>query len=170
MSKFTNHYQVLGVGESSSLQEIKTAYKRLVLKTHPDRYKKSKDNEKLPSFVSVQLAYEILRSKKRRALFNQQLERTKKEIEEEKENETDLYKLLDRQAPVMGSVDIDEMDWDGYKKVFHYPCPCGGRFEVSQEDLEEGIPIAICDCCSLAIYVIYDIEEDGDDDEDEVEN
>ena len=46
-------------------------------------------------------------------------------------------------------IEIEDMSWDEEKGVYHYPCPCGDRFE-NYED------IATCPSCSLIIRVIYD--------------
>ena len=48
------------------------------------------------------------------------------------------------------------MAWDDVKKVFHYPCPCGDRFEISRKQLKSYEDIATCPSCSLIIRVIYD--------------
>jgi diphthamide biosynthesis protein 3 len=53
-------------------------------------------------------------------------------------------------------IEIEDMTWDNVKKVFHYPCPCGDRFEISKVQLRECEDIATCPSCSLIIRVIYD--------------
>ena len=53
-------------------------------------------------------------------------------------------------------IEIEDMTWDDVKKVFHYPCPCGDRFEISKAQLRECEDIATCPSCSLIIRVIYD--------------
>jgi len=55
--------------------------------------------------------------------------------------------------------------------VFHYPCPCGDRFEISRKQLSNYEDVAMCPSCSLIIRVIYDPldfedeppDEEGDD-------
>lgn len=53
-------------------------------------------------------------------------------------------------------IEIEDMTWDNVKKVFHYPCPCGDRFEISKAQLKDYEDIATCPSCSLIIRVIYD--------------
>jgi len=53
-------------------------------------------------------------------------------------------------------IEIEDMTWDPAAKVFHYPCPCGDRFEISRAQLAECEDIATCPSCSLIIRVIYD--------------
>ena len=53
-------------------------------------------------------------------------------------------------------VEIEDMAWDEEKRVYHYPCPCGDRFEISRKQLANYEDIATCPSCSLVIRVIYD--------------
>ena len=53
-------------------------------------------------------------------------------------------------------VEIEDMVWDEEKRVYHYPCPCGDRFEISRKQLKNYEDIATCPSCSLIIRVIYD--------------
>ena len=50
------HYEILGVKKSATQDEIRTAYRRLVLKYHPDR---SKDPKSTDVFIRITEAYEI---------------------------------------------------------------------------------------------------------------
>jgi diphthamide biosynthesis protein 3 len=66
-------------------------------------------------------------------------------------------------------IEIEDMAWDEEKGVFHYPCPCGDRFEISRKQLANYEDIATCPSCSLIIRVIYDpldFEDEPPDDED----
>jgi diphthamide biosynthesis protein 3 len=53
-------------------------------------------------------------------------------------------------------IEIEDMTWDEEAKVYHYPCPCGDRFEISRAQLATCEDIATCPSCSLIIRVIYD--------------
>jgi len=56
-------------------------------------------------------------------------------------------------------VEIEDFEFDEEKQVYHYPCPCGDRFEISLEMLEMGEDVATCPSCSLIVRVIYDLEK-----------
>ncbi|EFO90901.1 hypothetical protein GCK72_013231 [Caenorhabditis remanei] len=56
-------------------------------------------------------------------------------------------------------VEIEDFEFDEEKDVYHYPCPCGDRFEIAREMLEMGEDVAQCPSCSLLIRVIYDPED-----------
>ncbi|CEL61216.1 Diphthamide biosynthesis protein 3 OS=Ustilago maydis (strain 521 / FGSC 9021) GN=DPH3 PE=3 SV=1 [Rhizoctonia solani AG-1 IB] len=68
-------------------------------------------------------------------------------------------------------VEIEDMTWDEAKGVFHYPCPCGDRFEISRQQLANYEDIATCPSCSLIIRVIFDPldfeDEEPDEDDDD---
>ncbi|KAF8907079.1 hypothetical protein CPB84DRAFT_1844185 [Gymnopilus junonius] len=66
-------------------------------------------------------------------------------------------------------IEIEDMAWDEEKRVYHYPCPCGDRFEISRKQLANYEDIATCPSCSLIIRVVYDpldFEDEPPDDED----
>lgn len=54
-------------------------------------------------------------------------------------------------------IEIEDMTWDATLQIYHYPCPCGDRFEISIADLRDGEDVGVCPGCSLTIKVIYDV-------------
>jgi len=69
-------------------------------------------------------------------------------------------------------IEIEDMVWDSEKGVYHYPCPCGDRFEISRSQLANYEDVATCPSCSLIVRVIYDPLdfEDEEPEEDEGES
>jgi len=63
-----DYYEILGVSKSSTEDEIKSAYRKLALKYHPDRNKGDKDAE--DKFKEATEAYEVLRDPKKRAQYD----------------------------------------------------------------------------------------------------
>lgn len=61
------HYSILGVNQSSTMEEIKTAYKILARKYHPD-LNKSPDAE--DKFKEINSSYEILSDKSKRDFYD----------------------------------------------------------------------------------------------------
>ncbi|KAJ8091731.1 Diphthamide biosynthesis protein 3 [Marasmius tenuissimus] len=66
-------------------------------------------------------------------------------------------------------IEIEDMAWDKEKGVYHYPCPCGDRFEISRKQLANYEDIATCPSCSLIIRVVYDPLDFEDEEEEEEE-
>ncbi|KAI1449666.1 zf-CSL-domain-containing protein [Annulohypoxylon stygium] len=65
----------------------------------------------------------------------------------------------DEEIAVYDEVEIEDMTYDETLQIYHYPCPCGDRFEISLMDLQdEATDIAVCPSCSLMIRVIYDLD------------
>ncbi|TKA74767.1 hypothetical protein B0A55_03853 [Friedmanniomyces simplex] len=61
---------------------------------------------------------------------------------------------------IYDEIEIEDMTYDATLQIYHYPCPCGDRFEISLDDLREGeTDIGVCPSCSLQIRVIYEIED-----------
>ncbi|ELR15475.1 CSL zinc finger domain containing protein [Acanthamoeba castellanii str. Neff] len=67
---------------------------------------------------------------------------------------------------VYDEVEIEDMEFDEEKKIYTYPCPCGDKFVISEEELMNGEEIARCPSCSLYIRVIYEVEEEEEEDKD----
>ncbi|KAI1403331.1 zf-CSL-domain-containing protein [Hypoxylon fuscum] len=65
----------------------------------------------------------------------------------------------DEEIAVYDEVEIEDMTFDETLQIYHYPCPCGDRFEIALPDLQdEATDIAVCPSCSLMIRVIYDLD------------
>ncbi|KAF3910702.1 Diphthamide biosynthesis protein 3 [Orbilia brochopaga] len=60
---------------------------------------------------------------------------------------------------IYDEIEIEDMTFDPALQIFHYPCPCGDRFEIAIGDLREGEDIAVCPGCSLMIRVIFDLDD-----------
>lgn len=67
----SDHYNTLGVPRSASYADIRSAYRKLVLKHHPDR---SVAADATKRFIEITRAYEVLSDPARRASYDRVLE------------------------------------------------------------------------------------------------
>ena len=63
------------------------------------------------------------------------------------------------EAEIYDEIEIEDMTFDSTLQIYHYPCPCGDRFEINISDLRDGEEIAVCPSCSLQIRVIFDLSD-----------
>jgi curved DNA-binding protein CbpA len=70
-----NYYELLGISQTATEQEIKTAYRKLSQKFHPDKNEGDKFFEEM--FKNIQEAYEVLSNAEQRKLYDAKLGNTK---------------------------------------------------------------------------------------------
>jgi curved DNA-binding protein len=66
--EYRDYYKILGVERAATADQVKTAYRRLARKYHPDVSKEKNAEER---FKEVQEAYEVLKDPEKRAAYDQ---------------------------------------------------------------------------------------------------
>ncbi|MFB5645702.1 MAG: DnaJ domain-containing protein, partial [Nitrosopumilaceae archaeon] len=68
MSAKRDYYEVIGVSKTASADEIKSQYRKLALKFHPDR---NKSKEAAEHFKEISEAYAVLSDSEKRKIYDQ---------------------------------------------------------------------------------------------------
>ncbi|KAK0740424.1 hypothetical protein B0T18DRAFT_330960 [Schizothecium vesticola] len=66
---------------------------------------------------------------------------------------------MDEDEPtIYDEIEIEDMTYDATTQMYHYPCPCGDKFEIALVDLLDEEDIAVCPSCSLMVRVIFEVD------------
>lgn len=153
MDSRRTHYDVLGVSQAASHEELKAAYKSAVLRTHPDKvtdFKLDPQNAttfaaKEEEFIRIQEAWEVLSSASKRKEYDMQMELDK------------AKQQLVANETVMECNMIPLEAEDG-EVCLSWPCRCGGDYVVYRDEFEASDELFVpCDTCSLYLRVLHNI-------------
>ena len=89
MSKFTNHYSVLGIDENATGIEINIAYKRQCFKWHPDRNPRVEATNKMQE---INEAKRILADERLREAYNKEHQSYKEKLANQNKNKSENSK------------------------------------------------------------------------------
>lgn len=71
MTTQRDYYEILGVKKTASMDEIKSAYRNLVMKHHPDRVPAEQKKQAEEKFKEISEAYAVLSDEQKRRLYDQ---------------------------------------------------------------------------------------------------
>ncbi len=142
-----NYYDVLGVSDTASHEEVRAAYRVALLRTHPDKGSDADVSgaESRAAFLQVQEAWRVLGDPQLRYAYDE------RRMREEDDDDSDFVNfeatLSDMQACEGGQ--------------YEYACRCGDAFALEQSDLPslraEGALLLQCPSCSLVLKVSKDL-------------
>ncbi|XP_065055309.1 DPH4 homolog [Rhopilema esculentum] len=132
-----NYYDVLGVDENASLDEMKTQYRKLLLKIHPDKQAQNDKSINTVKFLEVEEAWKILSDPKKRQEYDA--------LQKEKE--------IGQYAPFDLEVNLDDMSFFEVSETYAIDCRCGGEYAITEEQLKEGYNVVQCSSCTLQAQV-----------------
>lgn len=120
------HYEVLNVPRDADLAEIKSAYKKLALKWHPDKNLNNQEDAK-EQFQLVQQAYEVLSDRQERAWYDNHREQILRGSNAGfQDNSLDVFQYFTSTC-FKGYGDDDNGFYSVYRGVFE---------KIAKEDLE----------------------------------
>lgn len=140
-------YEVLGLSSTAGIAEVRTAFKRMALETHPDKRQQQQhctacnSNE---AFHIVKRAADILCDAVLRQRYH--LQHSQAMIRSVGAF-SDRYTLR---------YDFDLVVKDASLRVYQRECRCGGVYEVyvSTSGPAAASTMCECDCCSLVVEVV----------------
>ncbi|KAH9589426.1 DnaJ domain [Trypanosoma melophagium] len=156
-------YDILEVPCSASIAEIRAAFKRLALLTHPDKIhhiSQVEDNAILlrqsHPFHVIKEASEILLDPLRRAQYDHGQQRSYLRSAGVVSDTYDLSEFNLKDERIFCNTNDNESNVVVIR-VYALECRCGGSFEVfvthQDSEIQEIEKLCECDCCSLVISV-----------------
>ncbi|KAI5656217.1 hypothetical protein M9H77_25010 [Catharanthus roseus] len=119
-------YDILGVKEDASYEQIRATYRALILSSHPDKLSKDSEsstsnNETGNRFIELQKAWEILSDPKLRATYDNEL------------------RILRQDAATSEDVNLEDLTIEdsGETLMCSYSCRCGDYFAIDSLELAE---------------------------------
>jgi len=141
-----NFYQLLSVSRDASLADIKAAYHRVLLESHPDK----RGTHKSVNHVDIALikeAYTTLSNTELRVAHDSQLNQRS-------------YTTAPRPAQVVSLEEFDdENSPDSEEGPWRYACRCGGSYSITASLMDKGEHLIACNSCSEVIWVGYELVE-----------
>lgn len=143
-------YQLLSVSKDASLAEIKSAYHRALLKSHPDK-RSASNSDNYVDIALIKEAYTTLSNEEDRAAYNARL--TQNIYTSASPRPAQVISLEEFDDESLG---IAEEDSEG--GPWRYSCRCGGSYLITTTSMEKGEHLIACSSCSETIWVGYEVQ------------
>lgn len=138
------HYDTLSISPTADAEDIRKAYRSLILAVHPDKHvlDVNYDDKSLTRVSRLQEAYSVLKNPETRAQYDCELR---------------WNQAYDGETDVFDRIHISDMrSKDSNSTLLCYPCRCGDMFtlERGNDEMEFLEFIVGCPSCSLSLAVI----------------
>ncbi|BGP25535.1 Diphthamide biosynthesis protein 4 [Rhodotorula toruloides] len=152
-------------GKSTAHGHIRTAYRQLILRHHPDRLHARADEQGAAQARELNQAWEVLRDEAAREAYDQ----ARKEYltaSRATSNACAVSLSLDLfdphySPPSTTSQSALVVTADAGEPVYYsHPCRCSSHFLITREQLEEGVEVVGCEGCSERCRVEYEVVEE----------
>ncbi len=141
-----DYYAILSISPSSTPAEIKAAYHRLLLASHPDKCVSEHGEDS----IDIGLLKDAFRT-----LYTPELR-----VQYDKVRLSSGKRLGPRPAQVISLEEFDET-----ASRWTYACRCGGMYVITEDMLDAGQHLVGCASCSEVVWVGYEVAEAEDEEE-----
>ncbi|MEE4279822.1 MAG: DnaJ C-terminal domain-containing protein [Halieaceae bacterium] len=138
--EFKDYYKILGVDPKADATDIKTAYRKLARKTHPDLNPGPESEE---AFKAIAEAYEVLKNAERRAEYDE-LREYRSRSPDEGFQAPPNWRSASREDAAASASDFSEFFNNMFGSGFRSggrAAPGEGDFEIRGQDLEIEMPV-----------------------------
>jgi diphthamide biosynthesis protein 4 len=172
----SNYYKILHLSQDAPQEDIKPAYRRVILALHPDKAKakaKSKEGDTVVDVADVDIAliksaYRTLSDPVLRAEYDEEL---RNGLHQWGSSSTS-WNTFSGDSPTNGAprpaevISLDDFTVSTLQdggEVWTYSCRCGAEFRLTERDLEAGKHLVACEMCSEVVFVGYEeVEGEGE--------
>lgn len=111
-----DYYQILGVSENFTRDELKSSYKKLALKYHPDR--NPNDNKAENMFKKISEAYDVLKNPTKRTEYDKKRHKLNKNFNEKSSVKNSKNKNINENRENTQKFDEFLFTPDNFKNMF----------------------------------------------------
>ena len=166
MAQGISYYKVLGIPEAlhgrSHLpaQTLRSAYRRALLRNHPDKAANSTTPREVYTVDQISAAFSVLSESKSRAAYDKELKLRPSATDAIGSNGAQVFRTG------IEIVDLDDLETRD-ERTWYRSCRCGDElgFLIREEDLEEaaeeGEVSVGCRGCSLWLKVLFGVVEES---------
>ncbi|KAI5450258.1 hypothetical protein NCC49_003275 [Naganishia albida] len=168
-------FATLDLHPGASQEDIKRAYRRLLLIYHPDKIASSpqgqSQDEDLARVIAITEAYRVLSSPVLREGYarSPRSESTDSKRQRNPTRTISLEEFTFHPSPSSATREaLDDDDDHGAREgegYYAHPCRCSGQYRISVRELEEGVDIVGCEGCGEWVGVGYEVVSDEDEGE-----
>lgn len=140
------------------MAEVKDAYHRVLLASHPDKQISSTGN------ANVNVEFDIALLKTAYLTLSDPVLRAEYDISMRRRREEGT-RLVTRPRPaqIISLDDFTECSANDAVQFWSHVCRCGGSYVITEDDIEDERHMIACERCSEVIYVGYEVlDEDND--------
>lgn len=132
-----DYYQILGVSENFTRDELKSSYKKLALKYHPDRNPNDKKAENM--FKKISEAYDVLKNPTKRTEYDKKRHKLNKNFNGNTSEKNSKNENINENRENTQKFDEFLFTPDNFKNMFEKAFNIGGMSKFRKKENENSI-------------------------------